>query len=466
MFFGREKELAALEELYRSGEFVCAALYGRPGVGKTALLRRFLENKKAVFFTGVESSARQNLENISRDMAECMDSLQEGTLFSSVPAALEYAIRGAEQERLLLVLDDFPAADKAVGGLAEELGRLADLYRDRSKAMVILCAASPVYAEERFLSPRSPLYGRLTARMELQPFDFQEASRFFRGYSAVDKALSYGVFGGTPGYLSLVDDDRSVGENIRRLFLDSASPLFREPENLLRREVREPAVYSTILSAIAGGAERMAEISARTGEDTNVCSAYLKKLMALGMVKKETPYGENAPRKTVYSITDNMLRFWYRFVPENASLIGRGDADAAYRRGVRGLDDLMGRAFTDVCMQYLRKMRQAGKAPVAFTSPGRWWGTDPARKTPVSIDIMGEQDRDTALFGRCLWDGDRFSRRELEALAEASRLFPYRKVHYFLFSRSGFTRECAELGGGMGNVTMVSFDSSSIKVDR
>ena len=108
-----------------------------------------------------------------------------------------------------------------------------------------------------------------------------------------------------------------------------AAFLYEEPINLLKQEVREPAIYTAIIAAIATGASRMSEISGKVGEDTNVCAMYLKNLINLGIVQKETPYGEKASRKSVYSIEDNMFRFWYRFVFENNSIIARGAADLA-----------------------------------------------------------------------------------------------------------------------------------------
>ncbi len=68
----------------------------------------------------------------------------------------------------------------------------------------------------------------------------------------------------------------------------------------------------------------MNEISNKIGEETSVCATYIKNLIMLGIVKKESPYGEKSSRKTIYSIEDNMFRFWYQFVPENTSLISRG----------------------------------------------------------------------------------------------------------------------------------------------
>lgn len=96
-----------------------------------------------------------------------------------------------------------------------------------------------------------------------------------------------------------------------------------------------------------------------------------------------------------------MFRFWYRFVPVNSSVIAKGVADIAYRRISPYLSDYMGSVFENICMQYLWNDMVSGNCPVRFSSLGRWWGTDPAKREQAEIDIMGEQDKDTALFGEC-----------------------------------------------------------------
>ena len=147
----------------------------------------------------------------------------------------------------------------------------------------------------------------------------------------------------------------------------------------------------------------MSEISGKVGESTNICSAYVKNLISLGIIEKETSYGEKASRKAIYSIADNMFRFWYRFVPENNSIIARGAADLAYKRIEPYLSDYMGKVFEEICKQYLWKLLLSGKCPVEFSSLGRWWGNDPKEKRQAEIDILAEQDKNTALFGECKW---------------------------------------------------------------
>ena len=123
--------------------------------------------------------------------------------------------------------------------------------------------------------------------------------------------------------------------------------------NLLKQEVRETAIYTAIITAIATGHSRMSEVSTKVGEDTNVCSGYLKNLINLGIIKKETPYGEKTSKKSIYSIEDNMFCFWYRFVLDNNSVIVRGAADLVYKKIEAQLSDYMGRVFEDISPHYL-----------------------------------------------------------------------------------------------------------------
>ncbi len=321
MFVGRERELASLNRLYTSDKFEFAVIYGRRRVGKTALINQFISDKKAIYFMGVESNAKQNLENFSKNIIEFETGIQAETAFASFQAALEHVFKLAEKNRLILAIDEYPYVARSSKSLASTLQLLIDKYKDDSKLMLILCGSSMSYMEDHVLAYKAPLYGRRTAQMKILPFDFADTCRYFKHFSGEDKAMVYGIVGGTPQYLLQMDDRLSVEDNIKNTFLNPTSSLFEEPENLLKQEVREPALYNAIITAIATGASRMAEISTKVGEDTSVCATYLKNLMALGLVQKETPYGEKASRKSIYAIGDNMFRFWYRFVPENNSII-------------------------------------------------------------------------------------------------------------------------------------------------
>ena len=457
MFIGRDRELATLNKLYKSNKFEFTVIYGRRRVGKTALINQFIEGKNAIYFMGVESNAKQNLENFSKSIIEYNTGIETETSFLSFQAALEYVFKLSEKERLILAIDEYPYVARSSKSLASTLQLMIDKYKDSSKLMLILCGSSMSYMEDHVLAYKAPLYGRRTAQMKILPFDFEETFHYFNNFSDEDKALIYGIVGGTPQYLLQMNDELSVEDNIKNTYLNPISALFEEPETLLKQEVREPALYNAIITAVATGASRMSEISSKVGEDTNICSAYVKNLVSLGIIQKETPYGEKTSRKSVYSIEDNMFRFWYRFIPENNSIIARGAADLAYKRIEPFMSDYMGKVFEDICKKYLWKLLLTGKCPVEFSSLGRWWGNDPVEKSQAEIDIIAEQDKNAALFGECKWTNEKVDLGVLETLVKRSELFSYKKMHYYLFAKSGFTKGCIDKANEMGNVTLVSF---------
>ena len=457
MFIGRERELASLNNLYNTDKFEFVVLYGRRRVGKTALINHFIDGKRAIYFMGVESNAKQNLENFSKSIIEYASGIAADTSFASFQAALETVFQLSEKERLILAIDEYPYVARASKSLASTLQLLIDKYKDQSKLMLILCGSSMSYMEDHVLAYKAPLYGRRTAQIKLQPFDFMETCRYFKSFSAEDKALAYGVMGGTPQYLLQMNDRLSIEDNIKNTYLNPTSSLYEEPTNLLKQEVREPAVYTAIITAIATGASRMSEISGKVGENTNVCATYLKNLVTLGIVQKETPYGEKASKRSIYSIDDNMFRFWYRFVPENASMIARGAADLVYKRIEPHLSTYMGKVFEEICKQHLWRLLLSGQSPIEFTSLGRWWGNDPVHKCQAEIDIMGEQDKSTALFAECKWTSEKVDISVLRTLIERSELFSYENKHFFLFSKSGFTNGCVEKAKEMKTVSLVTY---------
>ena len=407
MFIGRERELATLNKLYASDKFEFVVIYGRRRVGKTALISQFIDDKNAIYFMGVESNAKQNLENFSKSILSYHTGMEAETSFLSFQAALEYVFKLSEKERIILAIDEYPYVARSSKSLASTIQLLIDQYKDTSKLMLILCGSSMSYMEDHVLAYKAPLYGRRTAQMKILPFDFEETCHYFKNFTDEEKAYVYGIVGGTPQYLLQMSDKLSIEDNIKNTFLNPNSALFEEPENLLKQEVREPALYNAIITAIATGASRMSEISGKVGES-------------------------------------NLI-------------IARGAADLAYKRIEPHLSDYMGKVFEEICKQYLWKQLLNGECPVEFSSLGRWWGNDPKEKCQAEIDILAEQDKNTALFGECKWTNEKVDLGVLETLIKHSELFSYKNVHYYLFAKTGFTKGCTDRANEMRNVTLVAY---------
>lgn len=457
MFIGREKELSELNRLYSTGTFQFPVILGRRRVGKTVLINEFVKDKDVIFFTGIETNAKQNLENFSKSVFDYTDGYGTAPVFQSFQEALEYVFKLAQTKRLVLVIDEYPYAARANKSLASILQVLIDKNKDTSKLFLILCGSSMSFMEEQVLGYKSPLFGRRTAQFKIQPFDFFESRRYFKRFSDIDMALIYGIVGGTPQYLLQMDDRLSVEDNIKNAFLKTTSYLFEEPKNLLQQEVREPAVYNAIISVIATGSTKLSEIAGKVGEETSACSAYLKNLISLGIIRKEMPVTEKNSRRTIYAIADNMFRFWYRFIPTNMSLIQNGLIEPAYKNISEHLSEYMGAVFEEICKQYLWKLNRQGEAAFTFTELGRWWGSDPNKKCEAEIDLLANDGNGSAIFCECKWTNEKVDVAVLDKLIERSNLFHYKDVHYCLFAKEGFTKGCIEKCQTYGNVTAIAF---------
>lgn len=383
MFIGREHELEELNQMYQTDKFQMPVIYGRRRVGKSRLIREFTKGRKAVAFTAVESTVEKNLELFSRCIyAALVPQMQNLPAFQSFEAAFDFLAEQAEHERLIVVMDEYPylaGADKSISSI---LQNYIDQKFSQGKMFLILCGSSMSFMENQVLGYQSPLYGRRTAQFKIMPFDYRTSAEFVPGYTTEEKALVYGVTGGIPKYLELFDESKSVHENIENLFFNDSGYLYEEPANLMKQELREPGNYNAVIEALAYGANRISELTGKTHMDTTMVTYCLKSLISLGIVEKEAAVTEeNNRKKTYYTITDQMFRFWYRFVPNGAEMILMKQGSAYYEEAVKPqLSDYMGKVYEIMCRSYLMQVTSRTKKPFQILKTGRWWGSNPKLK--------------------------------------------------------------------------------------
>ncbi|WP_243425800.1 AAA family ATPase, partial [Faecalicatena contorta] len=229
----------------------------------------------------------------------------------------------AERDRLILVIDEYPYLAKAEPMVSSLLQQLIDQHHGTGKLMLILSGSSMSFMERQVLGYQSPLYGRRTAQIKVMPFDYRESRGFVPDMGKEDAAVVYGITGGIPQYLIQFDDGVSLEENLRWNVLDPSTYLFEEPGKLLQEELRKPAEYNNIIQTIASGASSGVKIANGSHIEQTVLSHYLRNLSDLHIIVKETPYPEGS-RRGIWRIEDLLFRFWYRYIPDNMSLIESG----------------------------------------------------------------------------------------------------------------------------------------------
>lgn len=442
MFIGRERELSELDELYTRDDFQLFVLYGRRRVGKTTLLNEFCKGKNAIFYSAEQSNNKLNLEKFS---ALVFQFYGESTLesFSSWENALTYIDERQQGARLILVFDEFPYLVKKNRALLSELQHLIDHRLKNGKLFLILCGSYMGFMEKEVLGSKSPLFGRRTGQLHMKSFDYQTSIRFLDGFSSEDKLKLYGAFGGTALYLQQVQSKKSFEENIKNGFLRVTAYLYEEPLLLLRQEVQEPGIYSAIIEAIAEGATKANEISTRIGEESAKCLKYINTLCELGILYKETPFGEKeSSRKTIYGISDLMFRFWYRYVFSNRILVETGAQEAIWQKKIATTyNDYMGSVFERICKDYLLAKNRQGLLPILFTNIGRWWGTDSVTHSQIEIDLVANEGNDY-LMCECKWRNEPTGMSVLNSLRYKADVFRKKRgnIWFVLFSKSGFTQ--------------------------
>lgn len=454
MFIGRKIELKQLNEQYNSNRFEFAVIYGRRRIGKTSLIQEFIKDKKALFFTGLETTQKQNLVNLSQVILQ--SSLDDIT-FNSFQAALENVFEKAKKERIIFVIDEYPYLANTYPAISSILQLLIDKNKEDSKLFLILCGSSLSFMEEQVLGYQSPLYGRRTSQYKIKPFSFFETCDYFNSFSYEEKAFIYGLTSGIPLYISLFRENKSLKQNIIDIFLSSNGYLFEEPTNLIKQECRDPSTYNSIIQAIATGATKLSEISNQVGIETGLCTTYIKKLISLGIIIKDYPIYKPSKKQTIYLLEDHMFQFWYKFILPNISLINIGMGEKVYEKIEPHFYEFMGYIFEDICKQYLWFLNIREELPLFFLKLGRWWGNDPRIKAKAEIDILAYNDENQILLGECKWRNEEIDKKVLEKAIFRSELFSFPNKFIYLFSKTGFTSYCLEYAKTNPSIHLVTF---------
>lgn len=442
MFNDRTEELAYLEQIYQERSARFLIMYGRRRIGKTELLRHFSQGKPHLFFASDLSSEQEQLRQFTEKLAQVANEAFLRTQpFTSWEAAFRYIFDHLVETVPLIIIDEFPYLCASNPALPSILQKVWDECGKDTAAFLIVCGSYMSFMEKEVLGNKSPLFGRRTGQILLQPLDFQELQAFFPRYAKEDLVYTYAILGGTPAYLQRFSDAKPFAQNIAEQILNKNAALYSEPRFLLMEELREPSLYFSILKAIAFGKTKLNEIVQETGmTDRHTVNKYLAVLQELYMIRREVPVTEEHPqkfRRGIYFLHDPFFRFWFRYVFPNFSYLEEGDIEYVWREKIEpDLETFVGPIFEQICLQTLKRLNRANQLPFKAARIGRWWdGTS-------EIDVLAYNERGAYLLCECKWSTRPVGLNVLRDLEAQSAAFTKSSQRYFgLFSRSGFQPE-------------------------
>lgn len=454
IFRGRSAELQILDKKFKQKGFVMTVLYGRRRVGKTKLVNKFIQEHdcKSISFTAVEREESELLSMMTESVLMALAPDMIGDIsFNSFEKLFDYVGRQAEKERIIFFIDEYPYLAKQCPYIQSVLQKIIDTKWNTGKLFFILCGSLVSFMKEEVLAESAPLHGRSNLELKLRPFNYLETAEFLEGFSNEDKAICYGLTNGVAKYIEQFDLGLSLEENIIDQFY-SVGGYFSEEQvkTVVSSEKQNPALYNSIISAVATGHTKNGEIATYIGSDD--VTYPLKVLVGAEILEKRIS------KKPYYVLNDSMLEFWFRFVNRATSLINAGRGDAYYHSNVKDrMHDFMGKVFEKMAKEYLLMNAGRDELPVLteITDYQESVLDENKKYKQIEIDLLGKNDKNIMLVGECKFKRTPFDKAELENFLDKIKYIPVSNPHICIFSLSGFTKYVKE---NAGTCTLIGID--------
>lgn len=511
---GREAELRRLSRLTRPARATLVVVYGRRRVGKTHLLRHAWRGRDSFYHLTAETTPAAARRALVADLAR-WTGRGSGPVESGDWSSIFRWLGQVASERplgrrpLIVILDEF---QRLAGGDGEGItAALAAAWERelRSRPILLVLCGSDVAAMQRLVSRRSPFHERVDDVLRIDPLDYFDAATLVPWRGLRERALAYGIVGGTPRFLDAVgrvragaaadgprseaagehnaaSDDESpaapsavveLSRAIRGAVLSPRGPVHIQLDDLLRRQpgIRDPRDYNAVLAALAQGRTETDEIAAAAGRAgrPHVVRRALETLDELGLVQRERDFAAGRRAAWKNRIGDGAVRFWYAFVHPNRSALERGRAAHVWASRVEPrLDGYMGEAFEAMAEQAYRRYHHRWSLPAA-AEWSRWRGrvrdsAGPDR--PIDIGVVARLEDGRLLTGRAFWrsqpvgvDEHRRLAADLAALADtgpdwAAEALDDGSGGHIYFSAAGFTDELRAAADGAARLHLVDLE--------
>lgn len=450
-FIGRKEELQKLNSLYETNGFQMAIVYGRRRIGKSTLLTEFIKGKKAIYYMATKVGGERNVELLAEEVLRVLAPNLQNVSFKDVESLLSFVAENVAEEKLIFVIDELPYWAEKEESILSVFQKYADTEWAEKNILFILCGSSLSFMEDKVLSEKSPLFGRRSAQIKLEAFSYLEAAEFVPNYSNEDKAICYGITGGVAKYLSLIDAEKSIHENIVEQFFEKTGYLYDETRNLLIQEFSDISLVNNIIEQIANGETALNIIASKVREKDSTVLYSLNKLISVGLIEKRNCITEEKnKKKTQYVLKDHMFRFWYSYVSAASSSIELGKGAIYYERAVKpDIHMFMGKVFEEMCLHYTINAGLDGRLNCFVTEVGTWWGTESLQDNEgkwyaqsADVDVVGISSVDRGVVvGECKFKNEKIDKTVYETLVRRSKVIPckYPVVQYLLFSLGGYT---------------------------
>ena len=388
-FYNRTQELEILERTWeQSKQNACfTVMVGRRRIGKTSLLLESVKGKKYLYLLVSRTSEPLLCEQFQKDAAEVLGIQIFGTITRFRDLFEQLLIFGTK-EHYTLIIDEFQEFANVNPSIFSEIQNLWDQYKSKTKIDFIASGSIYSMMMKIFENRKEPLFGRLTSKITLQPFAIriikEILSDYNPQYTPEDLLCFYMLTGGVPKYIDLLMEAGAIRKSkMLDMVASPNSPFIGEGKDLLVSEFgKEYGTYFSILQLIASGKTTQSEIDSVIGKNTGAYLVNLEREYSL-ITKNKPLFAKPESRKNRWSLNDNYLRFWFRFIFPNQSLIEMGKYDL--------LREIIDRDYDQYSGLILEKYFRAKiSEEERITGIGSYWDN----KGENEIDVLAINDLD------------------------------------------------------------------------
>lgn len=445
-FIGRTDELKKLNKVFSLDEFTTSLIFGRRRVGKSELIKTALKKNSSIkiYYECKEVSEKSNVDGLSDILSEELNLPK--LKFDNIESILKYIFELSIKEKIILVLDEYPYLKKTINGMDSILQALIDKYNTTSKlSLVILGSYVDIMKELLFHS--NPLYGRVDLTIELKQMDYYDSSLFYPAFSTEDKIKIYSVFGGIPYYNRLIDDSKSVKENIIELIASNGARLENEVSMYLNSEISKIVNANEVFEALSKGFSKYSDILSQSHVSSGPTLVdVLDKLIRMDVVSKTSPINDlNNKKKCGYYISDNLSLFYYRYIFKYSSQMKIMDPNIFYAKYIEKdfEQQYVPHIFERICKQYLIIKNKNGEIDPVFEKIGKYYYDNPIEHKNGVFDVVTEDEKGY-VFYEAKFRKNPITNTIIQNEIKQVNLTGLNCYKYVFISRSGFMCEQQE----------------------
>ena len=381
-------------------------LWGRRRVGKSRLLTEWSQRNDGLYTVADQSAPTVQRRYLASALATRFPGFDD-VEYPDWQSLLRRLDRDADSRgwRGPLIVDELPYL---VAAQPEILSVLQNWLDSPTRRIGLVTSGSSMrMMHSAVLDNGAPLYGRATEAFAIRPLRAGFLADVFPHSTHRELVSAYAVWGGMPRYWELAEPfGANLTAAVDALVLDPTGPLHHEPDRLLQAETPPAMALRPLLDVIGNGAHRVSEIAGRLGRPASSLAAPLAMLGDMDLIRREIPFGSDpkSGKRSLYQIADPFLRFWFRVVAPNRSLLADAPRETRLLCWQRHRPRLEAYAWEELCRMAVPNLHRVVPAIAAYGPFGNaqryWRGNDP------ELDIVARSATGPdILVGEAKWNG-------------------------------------------------------------